>query len=64
MDTMIVQDISVKVHTRMQDMMNKHSKMDDKVVFGLEALIEYIEINQYDQIVSKVRSIVDSVSDD
>lgn len=48
MDTMQVQDISVKVHTRIQDIMNKHHKMDDKVIFGLEALMEYIEINQYE----------------
>jgi len=45
-------------------MMNKHHKMDDKVVFGLEALVEYIEINQYDSIISKVRHIVSGVSSD
>lgn len=42
MDTMLVQDISVKVHLRMQDMMKQFSKMDDKTVFSLEALCDFI----------------------
>ena len=61
MDTMLVQDISVKVHLRMQDMMKQFSKMDDKTVFSLEALCDFIQLNQYDSIVSTVRSIVDDV---
>lgn len=64
MDTMIVQDISVKVHTRMQDIMSKYNKMDENVVFSLEALIDYTKINQYDQIVKKVRDIVSQVQED
>ena len=52
----------MKVHKRITDMMTKHHKMDDKVIFGLEALIEFIEINQYDSIVQKVRAIVDGVN--
>lgn len=61
MDIMQVQDISVKVHTRISDMMRQYSKMDEKVVFSLEALCDFISLNQYDSIVSRVRLLVDSV---
>jgi hypothetical protein len=45
MDTMQVQDISLKAHTRMSDMMKQFSKMDDRVVFSLEALCDFTQLN-------------------
>lgn len=54
MDTLLVQDISLKAHNRVNDIMKKYSKMDEKVVFSLESLCEFANINQYDEIATRL----------
>lgn len=58
MDTMLVQDISLKVHTKITKVDESSIRMDERMVFGLETLCEFIELNQYDSIIKKVKEVV------